>query len=149
MRRRLAPGEKPLFWIGSSKRDLRAMPDPAYFAQGRPPIHAKTVHGFAPCRSSAHEAGRYQISVRDDDSSTAYSDISSLLGQRRGADRLRGLGTQGFELSQRVAVIPRGMAPDIGEKGGDWVQWFELIDPLHLLCGSFPESRHDGAAVER
>ena len=28
MRRRLAPGEKPLFWIGSSKRDLLAMPDP-------------------------------------------------------------------------------------------------------------------------
>ena len=27
MRRRLAPGEKPLFWIGSSKRDLLAMPD--------------------------------------------------------------------------------------------------------------------------
>jgi phage-related protein len=28
MRRSLAPGEKPLFWIGSSKRDLLAMPDP-------------------------------------------------------------------------------------------------------------------------
>jgi phage-related protein len=28
MRRRLAPDEKPLFWIGSSKRDLLAMPDP-------------------------------------------------------------------------------------------------------------------------
>ena len=28
MRRKLAPGEKPLFWIGSSKRDLLAMPDP-------------------------------------------------------------------------------------------------------------------------
>ena len=28
MRRRLAPGEKQLFWIGSSKRDLLAMPDP-------------------------------------------------------------------------------------------------------------------------
>jgi phage-related protein len=28
MRRRLAPGEKPLFWISSSKRDLLAMPDP-------------------------------------------------------------------------------------------------------------------------
>ena len=28
MRRRLAPGVKPLFWIGSSKRDLLAMPDP-------------------------------------------------------------------------------------------------------------------------
>ncbi len=27
MRRKLAPGEKPLFWIGSSKRDLLAMPD--------------------------------------------------------------------------------------------------------------------------
>ena len=27
MRRRLAPGEKPLFWIGSSKRDLLVMPD--------------------------------------------------------------------------------------------------------------------------
>jgi phage-related protein len=24
---KLAPGEKPLFWIGSSKRDLLAMPD--------------------------------------------------------------------------------------------------------------------------
>jgi len=27
MRRKLAPGEKPLFWIGSSKRDLLAMPN--------------------------------------------------------------------------------------------------------------------------
>jgi phage-related protein len=27
MCRELAPGEKPLFWIGSSKRDLLAMPD--------------------------------------------------------------------------------------------------------------------------
>ena len=27
MLRKLAPGEKPLFWIGSSKRDLLAMPD--------------------------------------------------------------------------------------------------------------------------
>ena len=27
MRRKPAPGEKPLFWIGSSKRDLLAMPD--------------------------------------------------------------------------------------------------------------------------
>ena len=27
MRRKLAPGEKPLFSIGSSKRDLLAMPD--------------------------------------------------------------------------------------------------------------------------
>jgi phage-related protein len=27
MRRKLAPGEKPLFWIGSSKRDSLAMPD--------------------------------------------------------------------------------------------------------------------------
>ena len=27
MRRNLAPGEKPLFWVGSSKRDLLAMPD--------------------------------------------------------------------------------------------------------------------------
>jgi len=27
MRRKLAPGEKPLFWIGSSKRDLLVMPD--------------------------------------------------------------------------------------------------------------------------
>jgi phage-related protein len=27
MRRKLAPGEKPLLWIGSSKRDLLAMPD--------------------------------------------------------------------------------------------------------------------------
>ena len=28
MRRRLAPDEKPLFWIGPSKCDLLAMPDP-------------------------------------------------------------------------------------------------------------------------
>lgn len=28
MRRKLAGGEKPLFWIGSSKRDLLAMPRP-------------------------------------------------------------------------------------------------------------------------
>jgi hypothetical protein len=48
----------------------------AYFAQGRPPIHDKTVHGFTPCRSSAHEVGRAQLSIRDDDSSTAYFDIS-------------------------------------------------------------------------
>jgi phage-related protein len=27
MRRRLVPGEKPLYWIGSSKRDLLVMPD--------------------------------------------------------------------------------------------------------------------------
>lgn len=27
LRRRLAPAEKPLFWIGSSKADLRAMPE--------------------------------------------------------------------------------------------------------------------------
>jgi phage-related protein len=27
MHRKLVPGEKPLFWIGSSKRDLLAMPD--------------------------------------------------------------------------------------------------------------------------
>jgi len=34
MRRRLAPGEKPLFWIGSSKRDLLAMPDPVVRQMG-------------------------------------------------------------------------------------------------------------------
>ncbi len=31
---------------------------PAYFAQGRPAFHGKAVHGFAPCRSSARDAGR-------------------------------------------------------------------------------------------
>jgi phage-related protein len=30
----LAPGEKPLFWIGSSKRDLLAMPDPVVRQMG-------------------------------------------------------------------------------------------------------------------
>ena len=34
MRRRLAPGEKPLFWIGSSKRDLLAMPAPVVRQMG-------------------------------------------------------------------------------------------------------------------
>ena len=34
MRRRLPPGEKPLFWIGSSKRDLLAMPDPVVRQMG-------------------------------------------------------------------------------------------------------------------
>ena len=34
MRRKLAPGEKPLFWIGSSKRDLLAMPDSAVRQMG-------------------------------------------------------------------------------------------------------------------
>jgi phage-related protein len=34
MRRRLAPSEKPLFWIGSSKRDLLAMPDPVVRQMG-------------------------------------------------------------------------------------------------------------------
>jgi phage-related protein len=28
------PGEKPLFWIGSSKRDLLAMPDPVVRQMG-------------------------------------------------------------------------------------------------------------------
>jgi hypothetical protein len=36
MRRKLAPGEKPLFWIGSSKRDLLAMPD-SWFVRWVPP----------------------------------------------------------------------------------------------------------------
>jgi len=83
---------------------LRVVGAGAYFAQGRPPIHGKTVHGFTPCRSSVHEVGRAQLSVRDDDSSTAYFDISSSIGQRRGAGRLGGLSTQGFELSQRVTA---------------------------------------------
>ncbi len=30
----------------------------AYFAQGRPAIHGKAVHGFTPCRSTARDAGR-------------------------------------------------------------------------------------------
>jgi transcriptional regulator with XRE-family HTH domain len=30
----------------------------AYFAQGRPAIHGKAVHGFTPCRSIARDAGR-------------------------------------------------------------------------------------------
>jgi phage-related protein len=34
MRRRLSPGEKPLFWIGSSKHDLLAMPDPVVRQMG-------------------------------------------------------------------------------------------------------------------
>ena len=28
MRRKLAPGEKPLYWVGSSKQDLLALPEP-------------------------------------------------------------------------------------------------------------------------
>ena len=43
----------------------------AYFAQGRPSIHGKPVHGFTPCRSNAHEAGRVELSVTDDHSSIA------------------------------------------------------------------------------
>jgi hypothetical protein len=31
---------------------------PAYFAEGRPAVHGKAVHGFTPCRSSARDAGR-------------------------------------------------------------------------------------------
>jgi phage-related protein len=34
MRRKLAPGEKPLFLVGSSKRDLLAMPDPVVRQMG-------------------------------------------------------------------------------------------------------------------
>jgi hypothetical protein len=41
----------------------------AYFAQGRPSIHGKPVHGFAPCRSTAREAGRVGLSIKDDHSS--------------------------------------------------------------------------------
>jgi len=41
----------------------------AYFAQGRPSIHGKPVHGFAPCRSTAREAGRGGLSIKDDHSS--------------------------------------------------------------------------------
>jgi hypothetical protein len=41
----------------------------AYFAQGRPSIHGKPVHGFAPCRSTAREAGRTGLSINDDHSS--------------------------------------------------------------------------------
>jgi hypothetical protein len=41
----------------------------AYFAQGRPSIHGKPVHGFAPCRSTAREAGRIELSIKDDHSS--------------------------------------------------------------------------------
>jgi hypothetical protein len=41
----------------------------AYFAQGRPAIHGMTVHGFTPCRSNAHEAGRAELSIRDEHSS--------------------------------------------------------------------------------
>ena len=41
----------------------------AYFAQGRPAIHGMPVHGFTPCRSSAHEAGRAELSIRDEHSS--------------------------------------------------------------------------------
>jgi hypothetical protein len=45
------------------------MPTGAYFAQGRPSIHGKPVHGFAPCRSTAREAGRTGLSINDDHSS--------------------------------------------------------------------------------
>jgi hypothetical protein len=41
----------------------------AYFAQGRPAIHGMPVHGFTPCRASAHEAGRAELSIRDEHSS--------------------------------------------------------------------------------
>ena len=41
----------------------------AYFAQGRPAIHGMPVHGFRPCRSNAHEAGRAELSIRDEHSS--------------------------------------------------------------------------------
>ena len=38
----------------------------AYFAQGRPAFHGKTVHGFTPCRSSAREAGRSGLCLIDE-----------------------------------------------------------------------------------
>ena len=34
MRSKLAPGERPLFWVGSSKKDLLAMPAPVVRAIG-------------------------------------------------------------------------------------------------------------------
>jgi hypothetical protein len=41
----------------------------AYFAQGRPSIHGKPVHGFVPCRSTAREAGPVELSIKYDHSS--------------------------------------------------------------------------------
>ena len=43
----------------------------AYFAQGRPGFHGKAVQSFTACRSSAREAGRAELSNRDEHSSIA------------------------------------------------------------------------------
>ena len=69
----------------------------AYFAQGRPSFHGKPVHGFTPCRSSAHEAGRGGLSFSDEHSSRVWiSDISSMqptANDDRGLRRRRFLTT--------------------------------------------------------
>ena len=108
--------------------DFAIAPIGAYFAQGRPSFHGKPVQGFTPCRSTGHEAGRFEIIVTDDRSSIAYFDISRLTDQsrdaRRGAGRLDGFGTHGFELTHRVAaqlevvsVVDQPIEDGVGECG--------------------------------
>lgn len=58
-------------------------PVAAYFAQGRPSIHDKPVHGFAPCRSTAREAGRVGLSINDD-----HSSMSGFFDLEQSTDRL-------------------------------------------------------------
>jgi hypothetical protein len=58
-------------------------PRAAYFAQGRPSIHDKPVHGFAPCRSTAREAERVGLSINDD-----HSSMSGFFDLEQSTDRL-------------------------------------------------------------
>ena len=51
--------------------DLEGVGCRAYFAQGRPGFHGKAVQSFTACRSNAREAGRAELSNRDEHSSIA------------------------------------------------------------------------------
>jgi Bacterial regulatory helix-turn-helix protein, lysR family len=62
---------------------VRLLHRTAYFAQGRPSIHDKPVHGFAPCRSTAREAERVGLSINDD-----HSSMSGFFDLEQSTDRL-------------------------------------------------------------
>ena len=91
----------------------------AYFAQGRPSIHGMPVHGFTPCRSSAREAGRVELSMKDEHSSmsgffgliqnyaAAYKAPGAAIDGRPGSSGTPGFGIfrpHGFELTDRLAA---------------------------------------------
>jgi phage-related protein len=61
------PSLKPLYWVGSSKRDLRYLPGPVedlfgyalYLAQdGKKHEHAKPLRGFGSAEEMAKELSR-------------------------------------------------------------------------------------------